>query len=406
MQPVKLSLMSASPSQVYLDRCLWQRHQGAACRYCLDACPSGALQFSRREVTLLKDRCLGCGVCLTACPVECFECDEWSERSLISTLARLKQPSVEVACKLHPTPHVGHDAVPVLQVSTCLGALSPGLWFEIGLEYRVQLRLDACEGCPISTLVRYTQKAVELANSWLETCNHAPTLTIQDTSPEQLSANRRIVVSAERPILNRRDFLFSFVRSSGPVEQALACLPAAFVDNQDDKIPPHQPRWLRRLAEIFPCQVEKLPDDVTNADQSNLPVDADSEEQPPLQQVANWPTLNVANHCAACGACARYCPSGALSTTVTEGKFQHIFIPGVCVACGLCAEVCRSGALTRDYSADSYPFEERVVAERQCSTCRRCGNPALAELDNLCYWCAKEPPLRSLLDNARDFLLG
>lgn len=118
------------------------------------------------------------------------------------------------------------------------------------------------------------------------------------------------------------------------------------------------------------------------------------------------PTLSVAAYCAAYGAFARYCPSGELSTKVIDGKVTHIFTPGVCNACGLCERVCRSGALTRSYAVEFNPFEEQIMTERQIGSCRKCGSPALKELDGLCYRCAQEPPMNSLMDNARSFLLG
>lgn len=398
MVPVKLSLMSATPETVHSERCLWQRHQGAACKYCLEACPTGALQFSQRKVHFNEDRCLGCGVCLCTCPVECFETDNWSECSLINTLQQLERPAVEVACQLHPAPQAGSEAVPVLQIGACLGAISPGLWFEIGLAYAVRVRLEVCVDCPVSRLALYARQAIELANSWLQSCSHTPSLTIQDTNPEQLPANQRVVISAERPILNRRDFLFAFARSSGAPTQALVCLPTEQEDESDpEKSPPHQPAWLRRLATIYPGP--PVGDD--------SPIESkQGPEQESSCECALWPTLSVAQNCAACGACARYCPSGALSTRVINGLFTHFFTPGVCVACGLCAQVCRSGALTRNYAPEPNPFEEQVKAERPIGTCRKCGSPALDALSGLCYWCANEPPMRSLLENARNYLIG
>ncbi len=402
MPPVKLSLMSATPSSVHIARCLWQRHQEAACNYCLNACPSGALQFSNREIHLNEDRCLGCGVCLSVCPVECFETEDWSERSLITTLQRLKTDNAEIACRLHPSPQEGTEPVPVLQLGTCIAAISPGLWFEIGLEYNLRLHLDACSDCPISHLSNYARQAILLANSWLQSCERPARLEILDTPLPEPALNKRRVISAERPILNRRDFLFAFARSSGSPNQAFMCLPDEISETTSpENYSPHQPAWLRRLRDIYP-----VPPNEEAVTGRESPIEEGQTETPrPKSGCSLWPTLSVAENCAACGACARYCPSGALTTKVIDNKFVHIFTPGVCIACGLCAQVCRSEALTRSYSIEANPFEEKVMAERDIGSCRKCGSPALKELDGLCYWCAHEPPMNSLMENARNFLL-
>jgi len=81
-------------------------------------------------------------------------------------------------------------------------------------------------------------------------------------------------------------------------------------------------------------------------------------------------------------------------------------IPQVRGLSGLCTQVCRSGALTRSYAPESNPFEEQIMAVRPIRTCRKCGSPTLDTLDGLCYWCANEPPMRSVMDNARNFLIG
>jgi len=326
-------------------------------------------------------------------------------RSLLTTLQRLERPAVEIACQLHPAPQVGSDAVPVIQLGACLGAISPGMWFEIGLDHSAQVRLEVCADCPISHLALYARQAIELANSWLQSCGHPANLTLQETSLEQPAVSQRVVISAERPIMSRRDFLFSFARSSGAPEQALVCLPSELLgETNPGNSPPHQPAWLRRLAEIYPGSAG-VAISAASVEEGTSASGDESSGVKESYECALWPTLCVADHCAACGACARYCPSGALSTRVVDGMFVHFFTPGVCVACGLCAQVCRSGALTRSYASQSNPFEEQLMSERPIKTCRKCGSPALEALSGLCYWCANEPPMRSLMDNARDFLL-
>jgi ferredoxin len=436
MPPVELVLMAGAPAAVLADRCLWQRHQAAACSYCQDACPAGAIEFAGRTVQVNPDRCLGCGACLATCPVQCFETAAWSERSLLSTLARLGGPAVEIACRCHPAPQAGSlpaggaDA-PVLQVGVCLAALSPGIWFEMGLEHAVGARLEYCADCPLAHLADYTRRAIDLANAWLQACGRPPRVAVQtaEPAPEQApgpisgqargagaakggkAPKARLVVSAERPILNRRDFLFGFARSSGPPAAALACLPAAAAGTADGsaadggaadgRLPPYQPAWLRRLAALYPS-VAASPAASPAASSAGLGRgDCGDCGEAEAGGCAHWPAMQVTAGCTACGACARYCPSGALATVIAGGVFEHHFMAGVCVACGLCAQVCAPGALLRGYAPDPTPFAARVVAQQPISACRKCGGAAPPALGGLCYWCANEPSMRSVVEGAR-----
>ncbi|HML23993.1 MAG TPA: 4Fe-4S binding protein [Aggregatilinea sp.] len=385
--PVQLAPMAATPRQIHPERCLRQRHQHAACAYCQDVCPTGAIRFSQRAVFLTADDCIGCGLCLSTCPVECFETSAWSERSLVSALDRVNTPTVEIVCKSHPAPQMGDETVPVIQIGACLGAVSPGVWYEVGLGAAARVRLEHCSGCALAEAARYTHKAVELANTWLQSSGHAPTLLIaEESDPAPASATRRAVVSAEQKIVNRRSFLtFAFARSSGAPQQALTGLPED--EEVQQKLPPHTPVWLRHLSAIYPTSA----------------AGAEARSEPEATET-RWPTLSVESNCVACGACARYCPSGALSTTSVEGQYQHLFTPGFCLGCGLCAQVCSTGALTRSYAPDDAPFETRVMQERSVGVCKKCGNPALDMLNGLCYWCATEPPMRSVLNSAKGYL--
>jgi ferredoxin len=395
MLPVELPLMAAAPTAVYPNRCLRQRNSDSECKYCLDACPINAVQFDQRAPLVDAKHCFGCGLCLVACPVECFETGDWSERSVVSALAHIGRPAVEMACKAHPAPAVGNEASPVVQIKTCLGAISPGLWFEIGLGYTVKVRLEYCSACPMKRGAAYTRQAVELANSWLKASQRAIVpeglISIQEIGDDPDASLRRVVISAERPIINRRDFLFGFARSSGPADLALTKLPFESGDEETGhEVPPHVPGWLRKLAGIYPeTESSHTEDGCSGA---------------PEEVCIHWPTLSVADNCAACQSCSLNCPSGALVTTVVDGQYQHLFTPGLCVGCGLCAQVCPTEALSRSYRFDQRPFEERVVAERQVEVCRNCGRPALPKSVQLCFCCANEAKITSVLNSARSYL--
>lgn len=406
MEPIQLSLMNATPTAIHSERCLWQRHQGAACNYCLDACKLGAVQVASGMLSINDDRCMGCGACLTACPVECYETSDWSERSLLSTTELIKLTSFEVACKNHPAPAVGNEPAPVLRINACLAAISPGLWFELGQKYCIRVRLEYCDECPLQGTRKQTRQAVELAVGWLNNLGMKNQLTIQDIPDNPDETRRRKVISAENPILTRRDFLFGFARSGGPVEKALSSFPLRQdAELQAEKLPPHLPAWLRHLAVAYNSSSGGSDANVGDVSGNASPDEAGEVRVEPVQQTAVlWPTFNVADKCVACGACARYCPSGALSTRVEDGKFQHLFTPGVCVACGLCARVCTTRALSREYTVFSSPFDEHIMAERPVHRCQKCGSPALESSSGLCYWCATEAPMGSLLSSARSYL--
>jgi ferredoxin len=237
----------------------------------------------------------------------------------------------------------------------------------------------------------YIRQAIQLANQWLQSCGEAlfgdQRVTMQENCHDPKESRRRVLISAERPIVSRRDFLFGFARSSGPVELAVKKLPFESAnENQENKSGPHIPTWLHRLAQIYP--------------QTGRGLNRANDEH-----LYSWPTFSVGENCAACQACSVNCPSGALLTKVVDGDYLHLFTPGFCVGCGLCAKVCPAGALSRSYAIDRKPFEQRTISGRRVDPCTKCGQSALHGSGRLCFCCAAEPPVSTVLDSARQFLI-
>src|SRR5690606_29963634 len=142
-------------------------HRGAACTRCMEICPAQAITVDGPTLSVDLDQCPGCGLCLHACPAEVFETKRWSERTPLANVEELETVGVEFFCKLHPHPEAGQRKSGGLQIPTCLAAMSPGAWFELGLKQTVRLRLDACAECALANAVSAIEAAAANANDWL-----------------------------------------------------------------------------------------------------------------------------------------------------------------------------------------------------------------------------------------------
>ncbi|ALB62687.1 polyferredoxin [Cronobacter condimenti 1330] len=54
-------------------RCARKRLRRSRCDRCITRCPTGALALHDGVITLARDRCTGCGICLFACPADALE---------------------------------------------------------------------------------------------------------------------------------------------------------------------------------------------------------------------------------------------------------------------------------------------------------------------------------------------
>lgn len=72
---------------------------------CANICPVGALSFSNDKIELYEDKCIGCKMCMMACPFGCISVDcEDEEINYFDSLSLLRMPklhkSVAVKCDL------------------------------------------------------------------------------------------------------------------------------------------------------------------------------------------------------------------------------------------------------------------------------------------------------------------
>lgn len=376
-------LDNARSIDLHLDRCLNQRHFRAACDHCVKVCPAGAIKQDHGQVAIISEECTGCGLCLQECPAEVFTTRKWDESFALDALPESGVNRVELFCDRHSRSDADENSH-CIQVPVCLGAMSRGIWFQLGMKCEVLVRLDECQECSMASAAARINNAVEYANEWLQACGYDANIICVERVNHAIEKTRRSAVSAGERRMSRRNFFLSFYKTA--VKTVSNSIPDIGMNSSVEKkrkVPPHIPKWMRNLARAYPQEV---------------PVNGEQ---------AYWPYIEVNKACGACDACTDYCPTGALSSEVVENSYRKYFVPGLCLDCRICMETCPRHAITRSQKAVLLPFEKKKVFESPIESCSRCGGVALSRNHKgLCYWCAEEPPLDHLLHDVRRFVFS
>lgn len=142
-----------------------------------------------------------------------------------------------------------------------------------------------------------------------------------------------------------------------------ASLPRA-AEVSDEAVPPSgvratagRPRAVSRRALVS----DRTPAPRASARELLLDADADA----PLPQVA------VGDACTGCRACAKVCPTDALTATWNARGVTLSFDARVCAGCGECARVCGEDAI-EVVGRRRGPHEPQVVARVRATRCTRC----------------------------------
>ncbi len=362
--------------ELHGERCLHARSVGGACSLCADSCPGGALQLVGRAGTpeLNASRCMQCGQCLTACPLEVFESPSFTERQLVNRVKGADPVCLRCFLPYGQLETLGRPER-TYQLGACLASLSPGVLFELAFSRPCELHTDRCESCGLFARLRPTFEAnVTSAFRMLHGVRAAarltesgplflPQLPASSDEPPQVPFSPR---SSIRALFN------------GPRKDASAKKRSPLALRQRSK---HVPAWRRRAGELWA--------------RNKLSASGACDFA--------WPELVVdRERCRACGMCMQMCPTGSICHSLDEGSFVYSFVPGTCVNCGLCLSVCPEGALSRDYRAFRRPFEPVDCFSAPYVSCERCGMPILRDReDRLCPPCAAQRNRPSLVSRIR-----
>ena len=121
----------------------------AHCSLCIDSCPSGSIytEDSSQLPQLNLEKCLNCGQCLSACPLDAFSSPRFSERKLLSRVEPISP--LRLRCFMPYGEAEVLDAAKDYQLGTCLAAISPGGLAEMAFSKQCTLVVDRCKKCQL-----------------------------------------------------------------------------------------------------------------------------------------------------------------------------------------------------------------------------------------------------------------
>jgi len=329
------------------EHCLRYHDKAQQCRACSDICPAGAIEPGTPPV-LDADACQFCLACLPVCPTGAITAED-EVPALVRCTQVLGARRVELLCQLNPEVTRGVPGVEAaIRVRGCLAGLGSAalLLLAAGDVEQIVVRDDACDGCPWQKASSAVANQLVEAQATLALWGKERCLTLSGPADESWAP--RPVYAADSPPVSRRD-LFHLRHNETQTEAPVAGGNHPFRE---------------RLRQIYALQ--KLGAPLPEPAMAPLPL-------------PGFATLAVGEGCTACGACARVCPTGALSLAIDDDGFCLTVAPHACIGCGMCAHVCAPAVLALE-SQPSYNdiFEGPSVWELQqgaVARCQRCRAP-------------------------------
>ncbi len=314
--------LSVDPNQ-----CARLRHMKATCTRCMDNCPRHAISFGE-SLKVDVDRCDDCGICASVCLTGALEATKPNNAELISRIQA--SPQNEVLAFACPKAFKGPDER-VIKVN-CIGRVDTSVLVSaVAQDTRQVVLVDGpCQECPSASGRKVAAHAVEESHALAGAFGIAPHITFADAVPFETPAPGKTAASgsasASSEAVSRRAFFTSFFRDT---QAAAATTVSTVLEKEPEQKPARVkgdlPQRLSAKRRLLLDALHRL----GQPDRSDFEMDHGA-----------WATCRIKPSCTACQMCAYFCPTGALTKTLQDGKPALAFRAAHCTNCRICAEVC------------------------------------------------------------------
>lgn len=335
---------------VSVEKCL--RNNNHSCNRCAAICPMGCIGLTNGPQ--ISADCLGCGLCESVCPADAFR-HPAAEKLLKEVLAHASLKTLALGCSGAPAGPERPDTTTCFQVQGCLSALGPEVLLALFAHPVESLILPtaACTDCPHGDHGTLLDETADLLNRLFPDERHK-------------IYHRPAASSASTPL-----------KGSDSVDLSRRALFGRLTEVANDSprtstLTVHGPNARRNLLHHSLCILKPS---------TAVPLSAN--------RMINTARISLTGSCSCCSACAKICPSGALSVNRTDSRFNLNWTPWKCQGCQRCVQVCRLSCLQAEPTTTAQLTEKTIVLNTcLIKKCSRCGAINADQNNNLCGLCA------------------